>query len=72
MPTAPLTTMPEKIGRNEIAFTELKSNSFNFVAEDQNTGKVRKSAQKLKAPHYDPAEDVQLTKPFKLWNPLTW
>jgi hypothetical protein len=42
------------------------------VAEDQNSGKVRKSAQKLKAPHYDPAEDVQLTKPFKLWNPLTW
>lgn len=70
--SGPLLLMPEKIGRNEIAFTELKSNSFNFVAEDQNTGKVRKSAQKLKAPHYDPAEDVQLTKPFKLWNPLTW
>lgn len=70
--SGPILLMPEKVGRNEIAFTELKSNSFNFVAEDQNSGKVHRSVQKLKAPDYDPAEDVQLTKPFKLWNPLTW
>ncbi|MDN5443307.1 MAG: hypothetical protein L0F97_08270, partial [Acinetobacter sp.] len=36
------------------------------------TGELRKKAQKLKPAKYDPSEDVQLMKPFKLWNPLTW
>lgn len=70
--SGPFMIMPEKVGLNEIAFTERKSHSYNFVAEDQQSGKVRKKAQKLKAPHYDPSQDVQLIKPFKLWNPLTW
>ncbi len=64
--------VPEKTGLNEIAFTQWKSESFNFVANDQNTGKVRKKAQKLKPAKYDPSSDVQLTQPFKIWNPTTW
>ena len=68
----PLAVIPEKIAIQEIAFTQLKSNSYNFVAEDQHTGELRKKAQKLKPAKYDPSEDVQLMKPFKLWNPLTW
>ncbi|WP_349927606.1 DUF2846 domain-containing protein [Acinetobacter sp. A1-4-2] len=70
--SGPLILMPEKTGLNEIAYTQLKSASYNFVALDQNSGKVRKKAQKMKPAKYDPAEDVQLIKPFKLWNPLTW
>ncbi len=70
--SGPLMMVPEKTGLNEIAFTQWKSESFNFVANDQNTGKVRKKAQKLKPAKYDPADDVQLTQPFKLWNPTTW
>jgi len=70
--SGPLMFVPEKTGLNEIAYTQLKSESYNFVALDQNSGKVLKKAQKLKPAKYDPAEDVQLTKPFKLWNPLTW
>jgi len=70
--SGPLIMMPEKTGLNEIAYTQLKSESYNFVALDQKSGKLRKKAQKLKPAKYDPAEDVQLTKPFKIWNPLTW
>ena len=70
--SGPLAVIPEKIAIQEIAFTQLKSNSYNFVAEDQHTGELRKKAQKLKPAKYDPSEDVQLMKPFKLWNPLTW
>ena len=70
--SGPLILMPERIGKNEIAFTQLKSTSFNFVAEDQQHGKVRKNAQKIKRSQYDPATDVQLVKPFKLWDPRTW
>ncbi|ANF81020.1 hypothetical protein A3K93_01650 [Acinetobacter sp. NCu2D-2] len=71
-PTGPLILVPKSVAMTEIAFTEQKSDSFNFVAEDQHTGKVRKKAQKLKEPDYDPKQDVQLTTPFKLWNPMTW
>lgn len=67
-----LMLMPDQTGRSEIAFTERKSSSYNFVAQDEQRGKVRHSAQKLKAKKYDPKTDVQLVKPFKLWNPLTW
>lgn len=70
--SGPLILMPEKTGLNEIAYTQLKSESYNFVALDQNSGKLRKKAQKLKPAKYDPAEDAQLTQPFKIWNPLTW
>ncbi|AXY57857.1 DUF2846 domain-containing protein [Acinetobacter chinensis] len=70
--SGPLIIVPERVGLNEIAFTQLKSESYNFIAEDQQTGKVRSKAQKLKAPKYDPSSDVQLIKPFKIWNPATW
>ncbi|OTG90006.1 DUF2846 domain-containing protein [Acinetobacter sp. ANC 3813] len=70
--SGPLMLMPDNVGKNEIAFTEMKSASYNFVAENQDTGKARKSTQKIKRVKYDPASDVQLVKPFKLWNPLTW
>ena len=70
--SGPLIMMPETVGLNEIAFTQLKSQSYNFVAEDQSTGKIRSKAQKIKHADYDPASDVQLTKPFKLWDPRTW
>lgn len=70
--SGPLISMPEKVGMNEIAFTQRKSSSYNFVAQDQNSDKIRSSAQKLKAEKYDPSTDLQLVKPFKLWNPLTW
>lgn len=32
--TGPFMLMQDNIGRREIAFTELKSSSYNFVAED--------------------------------------
>lgn len=70
--SGPWQIMPKEVGVNEIAFTEQKSDSYNFVAEDQNTGKIRKKAQKLHEPDYDPKQDVQLTIPFKLWDPRTW
>ena len=67
-----LRLMPEKVGLNEIAFTQLKSHSFNFVAQDQETGYIRKKAQKIEPTAYDPSLDVQLKAPFKLWDPRTW
>ncbi len=70
--SGPLISVPDAVGRNEIAFTEMKSASYNFVAENQQNGKMRRSAQKIKRTKYDPSTDVQLVKPFKLWNPLTW
>lgn len=70
--SGPLMLMPHNVGLNEIAFTQLKSHSFNFVAQDQKTGKVRKKAQKIQMSKYDPATDVQLTAPFKLWDPRSW
>ncbi|OLV69702.1 hypothetical protein BS580_18005, partial [Acinetobacter baumannii] len=38
--TGPFMLMQDNIGRREIAFTELKSSSYNFVAEDA-SGKIR-------------------------------
>ncbi|WP_312586126.1 DUF2846 domain-containing protein [Acinetobacter sp.] len=70
--SGPLMLMPEKVGLNEIAFTQLKSDSFNFVAQDQETGQIRKKAQKIESTAYDPSLDVQLKAPFKLWDPRTW
>ena len=70
--SGPLMLMPDSMGKNEIAFTQMKSASYNFVAENQQTGRMRKSAQKIKRAEYDPAADVQLTQPFKLWDPRTW
>ena len=64
--------VPETVALEEIAFTQMKSNSYNFVAEDQVTGKLRKKAQKIEEADYNPKQDVQLTTPFKIWNPLTW
>ena len=70
--SGPLMLMPEKVGLNEIAFTQLKSDSFNFVAQDQETGQIRKKAQKIEPTAYDPSLDIQLKAPFKLWDPRTW
>ena len=70
--SGPLILMPTSTAQQEIAFTQLKTESYNFVAEDQHTGKLRKKPQKIKHEKYDPAEDVQLTQPFKLWDPRTW
>ena len=70
--SGPLMLVPETVALEEIAFTQMKSNSYNFVAEDQVTGKLRKKAQKIEEADYDPKQDVQLTTPFKIWNPLTW
>ena len=39
--------MPNNVGLNEIAFTQLKSDSFNFFAQDQQTGKIRKKPRRL-------------------------
>ncbi len=64
-------SMPEKVARQEIAFTRLKSSSYNFVAQDA-SGKVRSKPQELKPAKYDQKSEVHLVKPFKLWNPLTW
>ena len=69
--TGPLIIMPEKVARREIAFTRLKSSSYNFVAQEK-SGKVRSKPQELKPTKYDEKSDVVLEKPFKLWNPLTW
>ncbi|MBD0209425.1 DUF2846 domain-containing protein, partial [Acinetobacter baumannii] len=69
--TGPFMLMQDNIGRREIAFTELKSSSYNFVAEDA-SGKIRHKPQELKPAKYNEKSDVHLIKPFKLWNPLTW
>jgi len=69
--TGPFMLMQDNIGRREIAFTELKSSSYNFVAEDA-SGKIRHKPQELKPAKYDEKSDVHLIKPFKFWNPLTW
>ena len=69
--SGPFLIMPEKIGRNEIAFTRLKSSSYNFVAQDL-SGKIRHKPQELKPAKYDEKSDVLLVKPFKIWNPMTW
>lgn len=69
--TGPFLIMQEKIGRNEIAFTRLKSSSYNFVAQDT-SGKIRHKPQELKPAKYDEKSDVLLVKPFKIWNPMTW
>ena len=39
---------------------------------DQETGQIRKKAQKIEPTAYDPSLDVQLKAPFKLWDPRTW
>ncbi|WP_130804241.1 DUF2846 domain-containing protein [Acinetobacter ihumii] len=69
--SGPFLIMQEKIGRSEIAFTRLKSSSYNFVAQDT-SGKVRHKPQELKPAKYDEKSDVLLVKPFKIWNPMTW
>ena len=63
--------MPDKVARQEIAFTRLKSSSYNFVAQDESGG-VRSKPQELKPVKYDEKSEVLLVKPFKIWNPLTW
>ncbi|MCU4414435.1 DUF2846 domain-containing protein [Acinetobacter sp. WU_MDCI_Axc73] len=69
--SGPFLIMQEKIGRNEIAFTRLKSSSYNFVAQDA-SGKIRHKPQELKPAKYDEKSEVLLVKPFKIWNPMTW
>ncbi|TCB35690.1 DUF2846 domain-containing protein [Acinetobacter sp. ANC 4910] len=70
--SGPLILVPNSIGQNEIAFTQLKSASYNFVAQNQQTGELRHKAQKIKAAKYDAQSDVQLTQPFKIWDIRTW
>ncbi|MEW4937481.1 DUF2846 domain-containing protein, partial [Acinetobacter baumannii] len=50
--TGPFMLMQDNIGRREIAFTELKSSSYNFVAEDA-SGKICHKPQKLKPAKYN-------------------
>ena len=69
--TGPWMVMPDKVARQEIAFTRLKSSSYNFVAQDE-SGEVRAKPQELKPVKYDEKSEVLLVKPFKIWNPLTW
>ena len=69
--TGPWMVMPDKVARQEIAFTRLKSSSYNFVAQDE-SGRVRSKPQELKPVKYDEKSEVLLVKPFKIWNPLTW
>ena len=69
--TGPFMITADKVALNEIAFTRLKSSSYNFVAQDA-SGKVRSEPQELKPEKYDEKSEVLLQKPFKLWNPLTW
>jgi hypothetical protein len=70
--SGPLILVPNQVGQHEIAFTQLKSSSYNFVAQDQQTGALRHKAQKIKAEQYDAGSDVQLMQPFKLWDIRTW
>ena len=70
--SGPLIPVSQEIGLSEIAFTQHKSKSLNFVAEDPLTGKVRNKPQKIKPQDYDMAQDVHLVQPFKLWDPRTW
>ncbi|WP_109441573.1 DUF2846 domain-containing protein [Acinetobacter haemolyticus] len=69
--SGPFMPTPDKVALQEIAFTRLKSSSYNFVAQDE-SGKVRSKPQELKPEKYDAKSEVHLVKPFKLWNPLTW
>jgi hypothetical protein len=70
--SGPLIPVAQEIGLTEIAFTQHKTKSFNFVAEDPVTGKIRKKSQVIKPVKYDMQNDVHLVQPFKLWDPRTW
>ena len=68
----PLMQMPTRQALKEISMTQLKSPGLNFVAEVTADGRVIKPKEKIKGEAYEVSDDVHLTRPFKLWNPMTW
>lgn len=69
--TGPWMLMEPKVGLREINRTQLKSSSYSFVAEDAQ-GQTRRKPLEVKAPAFDPDQELSLQRPFKLWNPKTW
>jgi hypothetical protein len=68
----PIMQMPTTQALKEIGTTQLKSPGLNYVAEILDDGQMVKSKEKIYSGKYKASDDVRLTRPFKLWNPLTW
>jgi len=68
----PLMQMPTRQALKEIAMTQLKTPGLNFVADVTADGRVIKPKEKIKGENYHVSDDVHLSEPFKLWNPMTW
>ena len=69
--TGPWMLMDNQLGLKEINRTQLKSSSYSFVATDAN-GKTRSKPVQVKAPEFNPDQELSLQRPFKIWNPMTW
>ena len=68
----PLMQMPTRQALKEIGMTQLKTPGLNFVAQMNAQGKVIKPKAKIDSGVYQASDDAHLTRPFKIWNPLTW
>lgn len=75
----PLMQMPTKLGLEEIRTTRLKNAGYSFVKREseslaQNLPTFNeKDATKVKGNQLDDKEKPPvITKPFRIWNPLTW
>lgn len=68
----PLMQMPTGQALKEIGMTQLKSPGLNYVAQVTRTGQILKSSEKIDSGKYKVSDDVRLTQPFKIWNPMTW
>ncbi|WP_445116573.1 DUF2846 domain-containing protein [Acinetobacter sp. WZC-1] len=68
----PLMQMPTRQALKEIGMTQLKTPGLNFVAQLSEDGKLMKSPEKIDSGKYRASDDVHMTTPFKIWNPLTW
>ena len=64
--------MPTRQALKEIGMTQLKTPGLNFVAQMNAQGKVIKPKAKIDSGVYHASDDAHLTRPFKVWNPLTW
>lgn len=73
-----LMQMPTDKGLEEIRSTQLKSPGLSFVdrrgqPEQASLPVFNEQKQRnVKSSHLEAVENPQTTKPFKLWNPLTW
>lgn len=73
----PLIQMPTQVGLSEINSTTLKTPGLSFVKrEDLEPTELsvfnQQAPRKVNKAHLEEKKKLYLSKPFKLWNPLTW